>query len=739
MKKIKAKTDNNGISPILMKYTIIVISIILTVFLVYKGRFHQEPLLTIGQISDKEIRAQVSFDYIDKEKTKILKEKAAEKVAPVYYIDQKIKQSAAGKIEKLFSTINSVNKTELSADKRLKKIAQIILWLDGDTIKGIMESPDQIHMKETILKLTGNILDKGVVSSRMMVRLVSRGVDSIRLINNDTGKINIINIRKFTLDRDLGTVLENKLRSVYRFNRKSRQESKDILLKVISPNLVLNTKEIKKEQLEASALVMPVYGHIKQGQTVIRKGDPITETHIVQLNAQREKLGRILPEYSKWWNITGIAILTVMLFLFLGLYITYHRAEILLYNKNIFLLALIGIIVLALTRFLLYMPMNADMPFWKFFILIPISAIAVSVLIDKGTALISSVVLSALGAVLTNGGLSYALIALFGSFAAVQATSGIVHRWEFIKAGVFIGIAYMAGILMVSLLKFYSSAHFSWQIFGFQEMGGLASGLFCPVVAGILLPVLERTFDIATDMRLFELSDLNHPLLKKLVTKAPGTYHHSMVVSNIAEDAASAIGANSLLTKAGSYFHDIGKIIKPEYYIENAWFEKESRHEKLLPTMSNLVITAHVKEGVQLAKRYRLPKAVIDVIKEHHGTSIVYYFYKQAEQVSKKNGTKVEESDFRYSGPKPQTRESAIILLADAVEAASRTLLKPTPGKIEILIKEIIDQKILDGQMNECGLTLKDINIIKVHFSHVLTGILHSRVDYSKKNGNKSN
>lgn len=412
----------------------------------------------------------------------------------------------------------------------------------------------------------------------------------------------------------------------------------------------------------------------------------------------------------------------------------YHQPEIFSCNIRIFLLALVGILVLALSRLITYIPASVNESywqyFWSFFIVVPIGAMLIAILMDKELAIVASVVLGVLVTVVSENTIPFTVVILFGSIVAVQSTTKILHQWEFIKAGCLIGMAHMVAILMMNLLKLYPHESFSVKVFLYQELGGFASGLVCAMVVSIILPVLERSFRITTNIQLLELSDLNHPLLKMLVTKAPGTYHHSMVVSNMADDAASAIGANSLLAKVAGFFHDIGKVAKPEYYAENAWFEEESKHEKLLPTMSNIVITAHVKEGIQLAKRYKLPKAITDIIKEHHGTSLVYYFYKQAEQAGNIEGKRVEEADFRYPGPKPQTKESGIILLGDAVEAASKALVKPTPAKIESLVKGIVEQKIMDGQLDECGLTLKDISIIKVRFSHILTGILHKRVEY---------
>jgi putative nucleotidyltransferase with HDIG domain len=250
-----------------------------------------------------------------------------------------------------------------------------------------------------------------------------------------------------------------------------------------------------------------------------------------------------------------------------------------------------------------------------------------------------------------------------------------------------------------------------------------------------VMPLLEDLFKITTDITLLELSDMNHPLLKQMVLKAPGTYHHSLMVGNLAEAAAETIGANSLLARVGAYYHDVGKIEKAEYFSENQTNAK-SLHDKLTPSMSRLIITNHVKDGVEFAKKYRLKKDILDFIEQHHGTSLVHYFFQKAlERVE--DETMLKEEGFRYQGPKPQTKEAAIVLLADSVEAASRTLGNPTPSRVEELAHRIVNNKFIDGQLDECELTLRDLNKIANVFVRVLIGVLHSRVEYPSDTNEK--
>ncbi len=246
-----------------------------------------------------------------------------------------------------------------------------------------------------------------------------------------------------------------------------------------------------------------------------------------------------------------------------------------------------------------------------------------------------------------------------------------------------------------------------------------------------LLPFIERLFDVQTDISLLELGDAAHPLLQELARRAPGTYNHSINVASLAEAAAESIGANGLLVRVGAYFHDIGKMFKPGYFVENQGRDA-NRHDSLLPAMSTLVIIAHVKDGADLARQNRLPQPIIDFIEQHHGTTLVEYFYQQAARQSENDPDKevVEESSYRYPGPKPQTREAGVLMLADAAESASRTLVDPTPARIESVVEGIVMKRLLDGQFDDCGITLQELNRIRESLVKLLTAVYHSRVKY---------
>ena len=338
------------------------------------------------------------------------------------------------------------------------------------------------------------------------------------------------------------------------------------------------------------------------------------------------------------------------------------------------------------------------------------------------------------------------VISLISGFTAVYLTLQVRRRSKLIRAGLGVGLAIWLSSLCFGLItiNFYPPTDNDWGMIGIQSALALGNGIVTAMIVGGALPLLEHLFQITTDVSWLELSDLNHPLLRRMTIEAPGTYHHSLVVANLAEAAAEAIGANATLCRVCSYFHDVGKLVKPEYFTENMSFERNP-HDDLAPSMSALIILSHVKEGVDLALKNKLNQRIIDIIQQHHGTSLVYYFYQRALQqqedaraggkimnIREEDIPEVQEESFRYSGPKPQTKESAIVSLADIVESASRSLEKPTPQKVEQLVNELIEERIADGQLDECDLTLGELRKIAERFRFTLMTMLHTRIAYPK-------
>jgi len=366
---------------------------------------------------------------------------------------------------------------------------------------------------------------------------------------------------------------------------------------------------------------------------------------------------------------------------------------------------------------------------------IPIPAITMLTVILFGSlnlGLLMAISLSISSAYLFQNDMNFALVLLLGSLIGGFFVHNIRRRFKIVQAGVFVSL----GMLVALGFLYFKDGVINFYLTSSDVVPSAIAGIFWSFVIAGALPVFEYVFKVVTNISLLESSDFNHPLLKRLVLEAPGTYHHSLMVGNLAEVAAEAINANSLLARVGAYYHDIGKLHKPEYFSENQ-SKSFSHHEQLKASMSKLVIVNHVKEGIELAKKYKLNSAIIDFIEQHHGTSLVFYFYRRALEGKEEEKGEIKEDVYRYPGPKPQTKETAIVLLADSAEAACRSLESPDPQRIEEVVHTIINNKFIDGQLDECELALKDLYKIAATFKRILAAIYHSRIEYpAEKNGN---
>jgi putative nucleotidyltransferase with HDIG domain len=447
------------------------------------------------------------------------------------------------------------------------------------------------------------------------------------------------------------------------------------------------------------------------------------------------------------------AILVVVL-LFLTALIHFYLNHPRNFAENTRVLLIFGSILLqlAILRSMIQLVDGNWLPFGYVYLLTPMAfaPMLLSILLGRAFGMFAVVCSSLFGALLVEKSevFSYIIVSLVIGTVGVYVTNQIRKRSRLVRAGLHVGLASLALGLVVGYIDafdVFDPAATNWQKFGWQCLIPLGIGIATSTVVGGVLPIAESMFKVTTDISWIEQADLNHPLLRRMTLEAPGTYHHSLVVATLSEAAAERIGANATMCRVCSYFHDIGKLVKPGYYIENIT-EEDNPHEELTPNMSMLIITAHVKDGVDMAIKNKLNHDIIDVIEEHHGTSLVYYFYRRAldqqeqvrdlvreEKANEEDVPEVDEKSFRYPGPKPRTRESGIISLADAVEGASRTLQKPTPQKIEQLVDEIVRGRARDGQLDECELTMHELAEIKSSFCATLRSMLHNRISYPKE------
>ncbi|MBJ6726947.1 HD family phosphohydrolase [Geomesophilobacter sediminis] len=503
---------------------------------------------------------------------------------------------------------------------------------------------------------------------------------------------------------------------------------KGLLLRMVTPNLSFDRDATDHKKSEARNAVRPVLFRMKRGEMIVRVGERVTAD-------QAMKLARVNKSQSLTPVLTALGICGLILVL---VYLPYRfaRKNIRKFNptnKDILLLSLLTVAHFALLKLLFAVSsaLGGVFPTIEtsgYFYLFPFAAsvIIVRIILNSEVALVYCAVCAPLIGMMYNGSLQVVVYALVGGIIGAHGVRQCKERGTIFNAGLKVSVANMA-------VAFCFHIYGEGQLISLQTvycmMFAFASGIINAVYVSGMVPLVEALFQYTTDVKLLELANLNAPLLRELMIRAPGTYHHSVLVGNLVEAGAEAISANPLLARVAAYYHDVGKLKKPQYFIENLR-ECENKHDKLSPSMSALILISHVKEGVELAREHRLGLPIIEIIRQSHGTSLITFFYQKAKAAEPPGTLGVDERDFRYPGPKPQTREAGLVLLADCVEAASRTLTDPTPARIQGMVQKIINNIFIDGQLDECELTLKNLHEIAKSFNKILSGIYHHRIDY---------
>jgi putative nucleotidyltransferase with HDIG domain len=460
---------------------------------------------------------------------------------------------------------------------------------------------------------------------------------------------------------------------------------------------------------------------VQNGEKIIGEGEIATPDHIQKLEA----LG-LLKAPVPVSAVIGIAILVGIGMAVVMVYLYQHRRDIYENESHLVLVALIVVGSLALAKTVISIEIKPEWsPLLGYLVPVAATSMLLAILLDTKLALLVVAILSGFVGIITGNELRFALVGFVSGVVAIYSVSKLSQRSDLAKAGlVYISSVNVLAILSVELV----TRGVNTTALALGAIVGLMNGIFSAVLTIGVLPYLESAFGITSAVKLLELANPGQLLLKKMLMEAPGTYHHSILVGNLAEAAADAVGGDSLLVRVGSYYHDIGKLRRPYFFIENQ-LSSENPHDKLNPNLSTLIITSHTKDGAEMAREHKIPKPIVDIIEQHHGTSLVSYFFYSALD-NEKNERGVTEEDFRYEGPKPQTKEAALVMMADSVEAAVRSLQKPTPGRIEGLVRRVIKDKLQDGQLDECDLTFKDLDTIANAFVRVLSGIFHTRVEY---------
>lgn len=578
-------------------------------------------------------------------------------------------------------------------------------------------------------------LRRGVVENKSL--LLDNRMTGIVLRNLATGseRVQVNLFEHLGYPDEARDVLESEMRGWSGSSAAERRQLVDFLAANLSPNLHLNRSETLARRDLAEAAAGQVYVQIRKGQVIARKGDVIDDSkaRLIELMSGRDSSRSRLPELAGTLLLLGLAAAALWLGLAGERVADHSRRRLFAESALLLTAALLGarvglLLASGLSASFQLPPFNA----WRGYVLaLPFAALPLSaaLLLRRHVALVLAVLFSLLVGRLAIEGepLGVALYVFAGSLAAIFAVDRLQFRQRLVmpRAGLVVGAVNVLLALILAAL----GGETNLLTIGFEVVCAFAGGLLAAAVASLAVPVLEPVLGITTDIKLVELSNTNLPLLRRLAFEAPGTFQHSLMVANLAKEGCEAIGADAVLAYTGALYHDIGKVFRSEYFIENQR-PGQNRHDRLLPSMSALILVNHVKDGAELAHQHHLPQVIVDAIEQHHGTRLMRFFYNRALELSGPESGEVREADYRYPGPRPRNKVMAVLMLADAVEAASRTLTDATPAKLRGLIQTLFDDCLQDGQLDRTDLTLSDLRAVSEAFLRVLSTIFHRRVDY---------
>jgi cyclic-di-AMP phosphodiesterase PgpH len=746
-KRIRLRVPSFITTPVL---TLVGSISLLTVLFPFTRTVQLFDLPKVGEAAKETIIAPVTYDIIrSPDEVERERKKAIDQVLQVVDYDDTVTESVLKQLNALRNTLTIVAEKD-SSDSTVARLHQkLSRELSDNALEVLRHRP---YLIEDVMIAARDMLDKGV-SAVLLVPSMER-LTELRTLYNTSFEQHLLYDKQYvTLRRnseettlrvtDLPVkeiALENAIKRL-RVERKLDDEALnamyELLFVYVRPNVKVNGELTIQRRHKASQGVLEISGKVIKDTEIIRKHQEVTPEVIRKLKSLRYALDKMVNVQEKRKiaaNNAGRLLMVLLPLLFGAFYLSRYQKRLLRNDRHLIALAIILILQIALIRGSMALvprlfegssEMTMLVP--EYIIPLTMGSILTAILFTIEVSFIFTLYISIFFACVTGFNHYYFLFALMSGIIAGFSARNIRYRWHFFK------IIPTLVLICVVVITLWHLIGFKLSFFSLLTNYSLAliSVIVAIFLAMMLTTVFEHLFDITTDMTLVELSDLNHPVLKRLSIEAAGTYNHSVLVGNLAESAAQRIGANSLFARVSSYYHDIGKIEKSDYFVENCLTVDRTRHNKLAPSMSALIICSHVKDGVELARKYHVPKSIQDVIMQHHGTSMVSFFYEKAlEQDPHKQ---VQEQEFRYAGPVPQTRESAIIMLADSVEAASRSLGTSSPKLLRELVKKIIRDKFLSSQLDQCDLTLRDLDEIVEGFMPVLQGIFHSRIEYPSK------
>jgi putative nucleotidyltransferase with HDIG domain len=649
--------------------------------------------VSVGLVAPVDLQAP--YDKIPNRVATLKKRQTAADAIPMLpKTDPSVLREAEGFVTYAFDQIASVRGLP-NQDAKLK----------AETLTNALKLGNAVPPETYSLLLTSN--EQALATAKLDALALARTALAGRVEKQDVADLRV------KIDQEIGVTLSTTDPALKTF-------VKEIVKKNIRANRIDDVDTTEALRKAAYANEEPVFW--QKGQTILKKGEPVTEEqyetlkdlHLVGSNA----------DLRSW---LGMALLAAILVALTYFYLKRYQPDLLEQEHKLFMLGLIGVVTLVLA---LIMRAFRDSlgPSVAYLMPVAVNGMLITILLNPNVALFQNTLLLLILGMSTEGNqLHYALVALVGSAVGVYAVARVESRTDVYRAGLFVAMANVVTILTVYLMQ--AASLLALQPWIDAGLGAL-NGLLVAVLVTGALPFFENVFGVVTPLKLIELSNPNHPLLKKLMVEAPGSYHHTILVANLCEAAAEAVGADQVLARVGAYYHDIGKVKRPYFFVENQ-FGGENPHDKLPPSLSALIITSHVKDGVEMAKEARLPQEIIDFIPEHHGTTLVSYFYHMANKTG--HSEYILEEDFRYDGPKPRSRETGILMLADGCEASVRAMRQKgqiSIDQIEAQVKQIVEDRLRQGQLENCNMTFRDLDVIIKTFVKVLSGVHHARIEY---------
>ncbi|MEX1136361.1 MAG: HDIG domain-containing metalloprotein [Balneolales bacterium] len=715
------------------------------VIVIYPRTSVQDIKVEIGEPwRDEDLTAQFTFSLVKEEKE--IQEEVEEVEAstvPIFHVDDKANIRIQTKLDSLFRKFDPVldkyakwqksiaNEEEATEDSlafvRQKEKSRV--GLDDNGWEVLLKDYAAILLNEAEGQEPGSSRFVGidirlkleqVISDVLRSGVINRSKEdlnlseiTVRSLQNRTERsYSVPNVRDVSQSREYARViLSNSL------GEDAATTASQLFNLIIEPNLNFNEGETQARIDEGVDEISPTKGAVAAGQVIVRKGDLITPEIYTMLESLAIARADRASNLDRWQRYVGQGLIMLTIFIVFFMYIYLYRRRI--YENNAMFLLVFLVISLVYAASALLGAMEGFSPYM---VPVALAPVILTIIFDSRVGLMTTITIALMTGFMHGSSYQYVLATIVACSLAVFSVRDIKKSSQFYLT--------TPGLLYVSyafvLFAFTMTKLGGWGTFT-NNMGSLVPNAMGIWLTAPLIWLIERVFRVTTDVSLLELSDTNHPILKDLMNRAPGTFHHSLQVANLSEAAAASIGANSLMCRVGGLYHDIGKLDKPEYYVENQSGRNE--HDKLKPRMSALVIKNHVSKGVKMAREINLPDVIIDFIRSHHGTSMISFFYEKASH-QLENKQEVQEEDFRYDGPIPHTKETGIMLLADSIEAASRAMKDPSYTKLENLVSRMVDERIAEGQLSNTSLTFQNLTVIKESFLKILVGMYHGRIEY---------